>query len=67
MAAKETDIAEVHDQLQQRNERITELESRIANVERAAVRGLCVLHHWGAPPGEDDLPCPYCVGVLRTR
>lgn len=30
-------------------------------------RGLCVLHSWGAPPGQDNLECPYCNGTMRTK
>jgi hypothetical protein len=30
-------------------------------------RGLCATHSWGAPPGQDDLECPYCNGTLRTK
>lgn len=30
-------------------------------------RGLCVKHLWGAPPGQDQLPCPYCLGIFRSR
>jgi hypothetical protein len=29
-------------------------------------RGLCVKHLWGAPPGKDSLPCPYCLGIMRS-
>src|SRR3569833_746751 len=30
-------------------------------------KGLCVKHLWGAPPGKDNLPCPYCLGILCSR
>lgn len=30
-------------------------------------RGICFTHCWGAPPGKDDLECPYCNGTLRTK
>lgn len=29
--------------------------------------GLCVQHCWGAPPGKDNLECPYCNGTKRTK
>ena len=28
-------------------------------------RGVCGVHSWGAPPGEDELICPYCVRDAR--
>ena len=29
-------------------------------------KGLCMWHLWGAPAGQDDLPCPYCLGIKRS-
>lgn len=48
-----------------------DVDTRIAELERllheAASKGLCGKHFCGAPPGQDDLPCPYCIGLERTK
>lgn len=35
--------------------------------DKVIARGICGAHFWGAPPGQDDLECPYCNGTLRTK